>query len=277
MQKIEKELIEHLEKLLNWSFDKTIDIFLAFLIIYFGFKITKKFSNWLKIIFEKNNLDRGVISFFISFIDVILKTIFILWSIKILGVEMSSIFAIIGSASIAIGLAIQGSLSNITGGILILILKPFQVGDYIIEDTNKNEGTVVSIDIFYTKLFTMDNKTVIIPNGALANSSLTNVTKQDKRRLDIFVRILYSENIKRVKSVLNNVLMKEKNILTGENEEIKIFVNDLSENYIIIGIRAWVPMEMYWEIRWRLLENIKECFDNENIKFANNKLDIYYK
>lgn len=263
-----------LDKFLDWLVDKTLDMIMCMVIIFVGFKIINKLKNVLEKLFIRQKLEQSVITFLISFIDISLKGIIVLWGISILGVETSSVLAILGSAGIAFGLAVQGSLSNMAGGVLILLLKPFQIGDYIIEDTNKNEGTVVSIDIFYTRLYTMDNKTVVIPNGVLANASLTNVTKQDKRRIDLVLNISYNEDIKRVKSILYEVIKNEDGILNDKESPISIFVNSFEINMMTIGIRAWAPMDNFWNIRWSLLENIKERFDKENIKFPIKKLDV---
>lgn len=274
-QKTIEKTLKYADKLLDWIVQKVGDLALCVFIIVVGFKIVAFIKKMLKKGFQRHNMDPSVASFLVSFVDIGLKTILLIWCIGILGVEMSSVIAILGSASIAIGLAVQGSLSNIAGGVLILLLKPFQVGDYIIEDNKKNEGTVVAIDIFYTRLHTVDNKTVVIPNGILANSSLTNVTRQDKRRIDIFLGISYDESIVKVKALLAKIIEREENILQDEESEVVIFVNDFEESTVSIGIRAWAPMDLYWKTRWSLLEHIKEEFDRENISFPYNQLDVH--
>lgn len=273
-QKTIEQTLMYAEELLDWIVRKVGDLAICVLIIVIGFKVVGFIRKMLKKAFERHSMDPSVSSFLVSFVDIGLKIIIFLWCIGILGVEMSSVIAILGSASIAIGLAVQGSLSNIAGGVLILLLKPFQVGDYIIEDNKKNEGTVMAIDIFYTRLHTVDNKTVVIPNGILANSSLTNVTRQDKRRIDIFLGISYDESIARVKALLAEIIAREENILNDEESEVIIFVNDFEDSTVSIGIRAWAPMDLYWKTRWSLLEHIKEEFDRENISFPYNQLDV---
>ena len=150
----------------------------------------------------------------------------------------------------AIGLALQGSLSNFAGGVLILLLKPFVVGDYIIVANDGTEGTVKVIQIFYTKLTTVDNKTIVIPNGTLSNSSLTNVTARPERQLDLKVGII-------------------------QDEDIKVFVDSLADSSVILGLRAWVKTEEYWSTRWRLLEEIKLIFDEEGIEIPFNQLTVH--
>ena len=272
-EKTIKKLLEYSQELLDWFVLKIGALALCIFILVVGFKAVRMVKKALKQSFERHNMDRSVSTFLLSFVDIGLKSLLLLWAISILGVEVSSILAILASASVAIGLAVQGSLSNIAGGVLILLLKPFQVGDYIIEDNHKNEGTVMAIDIFYTKLYTVDNKTVVIPNGTLSNSSLTNVTREEKRRIDIFVGISYDESIKRVKDVLERVIDAEENIL--KEEGITIFVNAFEASTVSIGIRAWAPMDLFWATKWSLLEHIKEAFDEEGISFPYNQLDVH--
>ena len=150
----------------------------------------------------------------------------------------------------------------------MLLLKPFQVGDYIIEGNSGKEGTVQAIGIMYTKLLSVDNKAIMIPNGNLSNASITNVTYQEKRRVDLNVGIEYSEDIK----VLNALIEKEPARITDES--VKIYVNEFQASSIDIGIRYWVKTEDYWESRWRVLEEIKEEFDHNNIAIPFEQLDV---
>lgn len=274
-EKTIQKALKYTDQFLDWLVQKTGDLILCILILVIGFKIVGIVRKVLRKAFERHNTDPSVATFLVSFVEIGMKMILFLWAISIIGVEMSSVIAILASASVAIGLAVQGSLSNIAGGVLILLLKPFQVGDYIIEDNKKNEGTVVAIDIFYTRLHTVDNKTVVVPNGILANSSLTNVTRQDKRRIDLFLGISYDESIAKVKAVLEEVIEREENILRDEESEVTIFVNDLKESTVSIGIRAWAPMDLFWKTKWSLLEHIKEEFDRQGIAFPYNQLDVH--
>ena len=139
-----------------------------------------------------------------------------------LGIEVSSITALFAAAGVGISLALQGTLSNLAGGVQILFLKPFVVGDYIIEDTNKNEGTVKEIKVFYTKLSTLDNKTIVIPNGILTGNSLTNVTAKAERQLDLKVGISYQSDLKKAKDTLEKLIQENPNII--KEEEWKVFV-----------------------------------------------------
>ena len=219
-------------------------------------------------IFERSIMDTTLQTFLLSFIKIGGKVLVIFMAVTKIGVAASSIVALLGSAGLALGLSLQGSLSNIAGGVILLLLKPFQVG----EGNSGKEGTVQAIGIMYTKLLSVDNKAIMIPNGNLSNASITNVTYQEKRRVDLNVGIEYSEDIKKVRKVLNALIEKEPARIT--DEPVKIYVNEFQASSIDIGIRYWVKTEDYWESRWRVLEEIKEEFDNNNIAIPFEQLDV---
>ena len=228
---------------------------LAALVAFF---IGRLVIRWIRKIvrrsFERSGADKGVEQFVDSLLKYGLYALLVFSLISSLGFDTTSVAAVLASGGVAIGLALQGSLSNFAGGVLILLLKPFVVGDYIIEDTNGKEGTVKEIQIFYTKLSTIDNKTIVIPNGMLTNNSITNATAKDERQLDLRVGISYDADIRQAKSVIENLLIKDECII--KNEQINVFVHELADNAVVLGIRAWVKNEEYWETRWRLLEEI---------------------
>ena len=152
------------------------------------------------------------------------------------------------------------------------MLKPFKVGDYIVEDTNKNEGIVEEISLFYTRLRTIDNKSIVIPNGTLANNSMTNVTSAEKRRLDLTVGISYQADIRQAKEVLNQVILDEPACLL--EEETRVFVSELADSCVIMGIRIWVKTEEYWDAKWRMNENIKYALDENEIEIPYPQMDV---
>lgn len=238
---------------------------LAALVAFF---IGRLVIRWIRKIvrrsFERSGADKGVEQFVDSLLKYGLYALLVFSLISSLGFDTTSVAAVLASGGVAIGLALQGSLSNFAGGVLILLLKPFVVGDYIIEDTNGKEGTVKEIQIFYTKLSTIDNKTIVIPNGMLTNNSITNATAKDERQLDLRVGISYDADIRQAKSVIENLLIKDECII--KNEQINVFVHELADNAVVLGIRAWVKNEEYWETRWRLLEEIKLLLDENGIE-----------
>ena len=241
------------------------NIVIAVLIIVIGFKLIKMLVNILKAALEKGEIDYGVISFSCSFVKIALRVLVILAAVDHVGVKTSSFIALLGSAGVAVGLALQGSLSNIAGGVLLLILKPFQVGDYIVLDGTGCEGEVAAMDIYYTKLKTVDNRVIVIPNGTLTNSNLINNT----------VGISYDADIEKVKAILQEITAKEKSIL--DQEGVKIFVSSLADSAVMMGIRCWVSTEEYVGAKWRLNEDIKLSFDREGIEIPYQKLDVCIK
>jgi len=249
---------------------------LAALVAFF---IGRLVIRWIRKIvrrsFERSGADKGVEQFVDSLLKYGLYALLVFSLISSLGFDTTSVAAVLASGGVAIGLALQGSLSNFAGGVLILLLKPFVVGDYIIEDTNGKEGTVKEIQIFYTKLSTIDNKTIVIPNGMLTNNSITNATAKDERQLDLRVSISYDADIRQAKSVIENLLIKDECII--KNEQINVFVHELADNAVVLGIRAWVKNEQYWETRWRLLEEIKILLDENGIEIPYPQMAVHMK
>lgn len=247
---------------------------LAALVAFF---IGRLVIRWIRKIvrrsFERSGADKGVEQFVDSLLKYGMYALLVFSLISSLGFDTTSVAAVLASGGVAIGLALQGSLSNFAGGVLILLLKPFVVGDYIIEDTNGKEGTVKEIQIFYTKLSTIDNKTIVIPNGMLTNNSITNATAKDERQLDLRVGISYDADIRQAKNVIEELLEKDECII--KNEQINVFVHELAESAVVLGIRAWVKNEEYWTTRWRLLEEIKLSLDENGIEIPYPQMTVH--
>lgn len=222
---------------------------------------------------ERSRADKGVIQFIDSLLKFGLYFLLIFTIATKFGLDAASVAALIASGGVAIGLALQGSLSNFAGGVLILLLKPFEVGDYIIEDTNKNEGTVKEIQIFYTKLSTIDNKTIVIPNGMLTNTSLINTTAVDERRLDLKIGISYESDLKKAKSVITSILLSDASVL--KDQEVNVFVDDLGDHAVVLGARAWTKNEDFWEAKWRILEEIKEQLEANGIQIPYQQITVH--
>ena len=236
------------------------------LLIKITLKICKKF-------FEKTNMEISVKKFLLSLIKAILYIILVITMCAQIGIETTSFVAVIGSAGLALGLALQGSLSNFAGGVLILLLKPFKVGDYIVESSGGKEGTVQKIDIFYTTLVTPDNKMTVIPNGNLSNASLTNVTSFDTRRLDIEIGISYSADITKAKELL--VKISKENAYVLADNEIFPYVSNLDSSQVTLGLRVWTKTADYWNAKFQIMETIKKEFDNNNIEIPFNQLVVH--
>lgn len=275
-EEIDPTVIEKfLHELPENAFHLGVRVLLALVFFFIGVQCIKLLRKIIKKSLERANADVGVTQFIDSFIKVGTYAILIMLIATSFGVDAASIIAVFGSAGVAIGLALQGSLSNLAGGVLILILKPFKVGDYIIEDTNKNEGTVTEIQIFYTKLTTPDNKTIILPNGTLANSSLTNVTHAPHRRNEIKIGISYDSDIRTAKKVLQDLL--DNDIAVLQDMERNVFVDDLADSSVVIGMRCWFKNEDFWQGRWRLIEEAKYALEENGIVIAYPQLDVHFQ
>ena len=252
-----------------------VRVLLALILFFVGSKIIKWIRKVVRKSFERTNADAGVSQFVDSMLKFGLYALLLFIIATKFGVESSSVAALIASAGVAIGLAVQGSLSNFAGGVLILLLKPFAVGDYIIVTQEGIEGTVKEIQIFYTKLATVDNQTVVVPNSILTNNSLTNVTARPERKLDLKVGISYDADLKKAKSLIEDMLLHDESII--QDEEIRVFVDSLGDSAVMIGLRAWVKTEEYWTTRWRLMEEIKLTFDAEGINIPYNQLTVHVR
>ena len=265
-------LKNYIESILPNILDFCFNVVLAVIVYLIGSRIIKAILKMNKRWADRKEIDEGVKQFIHAFIKGALYVLLIFIILTLFGVTTASVVAVLGSAGLTLGLALQGSLSNFAGGVMILLMKPFKVGDYVIEDTNKNEGTVEEISLFYTRLKTIDNKSIVIPNGTLANNSMTNVTAAEKRRLDLTVGISYQADIRQAKEVLNQVILNEPACLL--EEETKVFVSELADSCVIMGIRIWVKTEEYWDAKRRMNENIRYALDENEIEIPYPQMDV---
>lgn len=250
-----------------------VRVLLALLFLLIGAQIIKLVRRIVRRSLKKNNADVGVVQFLDSFIKVVLYVLLLFLIASGFGLDAASVVALLGSAGVAIGLAVQGSLSNFAGGVLILLLKPFKVDDYIKVDNDGHEGTVKEIQLFYTKLATPDNHVVIIPNGSLANSSITNISTLGERKMDIPVEISYHADIRRAKEVLLNVLESDEAVL--KEKDHRVFVQELAESGVKLNVRCWSDNEQYWECKWRITEQIKYALDDAGISIPYPQMDVH--
>ena len=259
-------LVKYVKDSIPGLIDFGIKIVIAVVLFFIGTRLIKLIQKLIRKAMEKHGSEVGAVQFVGSFVKAALYFLLIFILAGYLGADTASIVALVGSAGLAIGLALQGSLSNFAGGVLILLLRPFKVGDYIIEGTY--EGTVDKIELFYTRLLTVDNRMVIIPNGILSNNSLTNVTAQEKRQIDIRVGIAYDADLK-------NIMDQDGCVL--EEDDTKVFVDSLADSCVQLGLRCWVKTNDYWPTRWRMTETIKLLFDENYIEIPFNQLDVNIK
>ena len=250
-----------------------VRVLLALIFLLIGIQVIKLVRRIVRRSLKKGNADVGVIQFLDSFIKVVLYVVLLFMVASGFGLDAASVIALLGSAGVAIGLAVQGSLSNFAGGVLILLLKPFKVDDYIKVDNEGHEGTVREIQLFYTKLATPDNHVVIIPNGSLVNSSIMNISTLGERKMDIPVTISYDADIRRAKEVLMNILCNDEAVL--QDKDRRVFVQELADSGVILAVRCWAENEKYWDCRWRINEQIKYALDEAGIAIAYPQMDVH--
>lgn len=240
------------------------------LILIIGMKLIKLIRRIVRRSFERAGVEKGVIQFLDSLIKYLLYIVLFMIIVGRYGVASSSIVAVVGSAGLAIGMALQGSLSNLAGGVIILMVKPFQVGDYIIAG---EEGTVKEIGLVYTTLLSSDNKKVLIPNGTLANGEIVNVTAMQKRCVVFSVGISYSADLKRAKAVMYDLLQGcTKRV---KEDEALVYVEELGDSAVVIGGKVWVPTEEYWNVKRELTESLKLAYDANGIELPFHQLDVH--
>lgn len=261
-----------MDDIVKWLIDKSGSVIAAFIFIFVGIKVTGLLIKLAKRGFDRSKIDDSVAGFLLSVIRIVGYILVFITAATILGFEVTSFVAILTTASMAIGLALQGALSNLTGGVLILLLKPFKVGDYIAMSGNGPEGTVNAIDIFYTRLLTHDNKLVVIPNGTLTNSSLVNVTSESKRKLEVTIPVAYNTDIRKLKDVINDILAKDERVLDGEPKDI--FISSFDDSGMTIAVRAWAATSDYWSTLWDLRERVKLAFDENGIEIPYNRVEV---
>ena len=245
-------------------------IVIALLIYFIGTKLMKWVLNLTDKAMDKGHVDKGVHSFLMSALRIVLYIVLIFVIVGYLGIATTGIAALFASAGVTVGLALQGSLSNLAGGVLILVLKPFKIGDYIV--AAGVEGTVTDIEIFYTKLSTGDNKKIVIPNGTLSNTNIVNVSHQEFRRVDLVFGVSYNSDIKTVKNILADLAAKNELVL--QDRDVNIYINEFAASSIDFGFRMWTKSENYWKLKWQMMEDVKAAFDANNIEIPFNQLDV---
>lgn len=252
-----------------------IKIIIALLIYWLGNKLIKFLVDLTGKAMGKAHLDEGVQSFLKSALKIVLFVVLVFGIISYLGIATTGIAALFASAGVTVGLALQGSLSNLAGGVLILVLKPFKVGEYI--NACGAEGTVTSIEILCTKLITTDNKVIVVPNGTLANSNITNFSREELRRVDLVFGVSYDSDLKLVKNLLQTVGERHELTLKEEEHPVTVFINEFGASSIDFGFRVWCKNSDYWTVKWDLMEQVKEAFDANHIEIPFNQLDVNMK
>jgi len=253
---------QHIENAIDWFWNLLPDLILAIIILFVGLWIIRLINRLVARFFERKDYDPALESFLQSFIKIALKVLLAVLVVTQLGVKTSSLVAMVGAAGLAIGLALQGSLANFAGGVLILLFKPFRVGDWI--SAQGLDGAVKEISIFNTKLATFGNQIAIIPNGILANGNIVNYSTEPNRRENYIVGISYGADIKKAKDILLDICSKDQRILKDPAPEV--YVNALGDSSVDLTLRFWAPNDVFWPARFDVIEQSKLRFDEAGIE-----------
>ncbi|MCR4897119.1 MAG: mechanosensitive ion channel family protein [Lachnospiraceae bacterium] len=251
-----------------------IRVGVSLVMLFIGYWIVRLIRRILRGSLTKAKADKGVIGFLDSLVKACLYVILFFLVALNFGVDAAGIVALLGSAGVAVGLAVQGSLSNLAGGILIMMSKPFTVGDYIHESTTNKEGTVKEISPFYTRLLTADNQFVVIPNGSLSNSSIINRTRELNRRVDVNLSVAYSADLDRTREVLLQVLKENEFVL--QDMEMRVAVDSLGDSGVHLILRCWSLTSNYWNCLFSVTESAKKALDAAGIEIPFPQLTVHH-
>ena len=248
-------------------------ILIALVILWIGWKLIKLLTNFLQKIFAKRNLDVSLQSFLQSLIGITLKVLLIITVADMIGIQMTSFIAILGAAGLAVGMALQGTLQNFAGGVIILILKPYKVGDFI--EQGGTSGVVKEIQIFSTILQTLDNKIIIVPNTQLATGTLTNYTRAQKRRVDVSVGIAYGSDVEQARRVLLDLANAHPDVFKEGADAPAVVCTSLGSSSVDLQLRVWVATENYWPVSSALTQGVYEALGKNGIEIPFNQLQVH--
>ena len=261
----------YLQKAIDFVIEYGPKLLLAIIVLIIGLWLIKFIIRALRKVLEKGDVDLSLRKFLINIAGILLKVLLLISVASMVGIATTSFVAILGAAGLAVGLALQGSMANFAGGIIILIFKPFKVGDLI--DAQGYLGTVNVINIFTTILKTPDNKTVVIPNGILSNGSMVNLSTEAKRRVDLVFGIGYNDDIKKTKKVLNDIVEANEKILK-EPKPI-VAVGELADSSVNFKVLIWCNSSDYWDVFFGMHEKVKLAFDEAGIGIPFPQRDIH--
>lgn len=255
----------------NMIIQFSLQVLLAIVILFLGAKFAKFFAKLTEKTFAKRKIDKAVAGFVANIVYALVFAASVLMALSQVGIETTSFVAILGAAGLAVGLALQGSLSNFASGVLIIMLRPFKSGDYI--EAGGQAGSVEKIEIFATELRTPDNKVIIMPNSAIMAGAIVNYSRLKTRRIDLVIGVSYEADLKQAKSILKSVLDKESRIL--KDPEYTIAVSELADSSVNFVVRPWVNTGDYWPTHFDLVENIKTALDEANISIPYPQMDVH--
>ena len=262
---------EYLQLGLTYALKYGIQMIGAIIVLFIGLWIIRRIANGTTALMEKREFDESLRPFLVSLLTVTLKALLVISVMNMIGIEMTSFIAILGAAGLAVGMALSGTLQNFAGGIMILIFKPFKVGDFI--EAQGHLGSVKEIQIFNTILTTTDNKTIIIPNGGLSTSSMTNFSTQETRRVDFVFGIAYGDDLNKAKSIIMNIAVQDTRVL--KDPEPFVRMSELADSSVNITTRLWVKADAYWDVYFDTMENVYQQFIEQNINIPYPQIDVH--
>lgn len=251
--------------------EHALGVVAAILILVIGFPIANYIGKMVAKAIAKQKIDPALNKFFQSIVKMLLKILVIISAAGVAGIEIASFVAVIGAMAFAIGLAFQGSLSNFAGGVLLLMMRPINIGDFI--EASGETGTVDEIGIIYTKLHTLDNRVVVIPNGTLANGNIINYTAEKVRRVDLSFGASYNAPVDKVKAAIESVIKAHDKVLDSPQPFVRLGAHSASS--LDYTVRVWTKTEYYWDVHFDLMEQVKAKFDAEGIEIPFNQLDVH--
>lgn len=259
------------KNMLSWLLESGVRLGIAALMVFIGLKVIRAVRKGVGRSMERAGLEITLRKFLDALLYAALLVVLVMMAAEEIGIKSTSLVTIAGAATLAMSLSLQNTLSNFAGGVLVLFLKPFKVGDYI--TTKDGEGTVESIGLVYTTLMTVENKRIVIPNSSISGSTLTNITGEEKRRLILNVGIGYSSDLLKAKEILRKLFEEHPAIINEDG--VLVVVDSLGESSVNLSVRGWTKTEDYWTARWDLTEKIKLTFDQEGIEIPYNYLNVH--
>ena len=259
------------DQAMNYVIEYGPNLLLAILTLFIGLWIIRMLGKGFGKAMEKADLEISLRKFLLSLISILLKVLLVISVVSMLGVEMTSFIAILGAAGLAVGLALQGSLANFAGGVLLLLFKPIKVGDFI--DAQGHMGTVHAIQVFNTILKTPDNKTIFVPNGILSNGSITNFSTEENRRVDFTFGIGYNDDIQKAKGILTDLVKQDSRILA--DPEPVVVVSALADSSVNFTVRVWAKSSDYWGVFFEMQEKVKLTFDAQGVSIPFPQRDVH--
>ncbi|CAK3898757.1 mechanosensitive ion channel protein [Vibrio sp. 10N.286.55.E10] len=275
---VETPLVDGLSQAEQWLTNNSdlfiqygVNIISALIILFIGNLIVKAVANSVSKVLQKKKMDRAVVEFIHGLVRYLLFVIVLIAALGRLGVQTASVVAVIGAAGLAVGLALQGSLSNFAAGVLIVAFRPFKSGDYV--EIGGVAGSVDSIQIFQTVLTTPDNKMVVVPNGSVIGSPITNYSRHDTRRIDLMIGVSYGADLQKTKELLTKICESDERVL--KEPGVQVGVHTLADSSVNFVVRPWVSTAEYWNVYFDLMQAIKEGLDKEGIEIPFPQMDVH--